>query len=142
MVDESSHNNPWDTIKEILFVRLEEQIIDISHNMAFLMTTIANNFGLFWEVGGSNSKVGSDEKPRDIEDLEKESKKEPEKEQPSSSAITPSQHLFKMEVEVDIKPYKGDIDVVKLNHWLQQLEVYFSVHNINEERKFSFARLK
>jgi hypothetical protein len=35
--------------------------------------------------------------------------------------------------KVDIKPYQGEINVVKLNHWLQQLEVYFSVHNIDEE---------
>jgi hypothetical protein len=45
-------------------------------------------------------------------------KKELEKEQPISSAITP-QPIFKMEVKVDIKPYQGDIDVVKFNHWLQ-----------------------
>jgi hypothetical protein len=72
----------------------------------------------------------------------KESRKEPKKEKPSSSAITPSQPLFKMEVKVDIKPYQGEIDVVKLNHWLQQLEVYFNVHNIDEEKKFSFSQLK
>jgi hypothetical protein len=29
-----------------------------------------------------------------------------------------------------------------LNHWLQQLEVYSSVHNIGEEQKISFAWLK
>jgi hypothetical protein len=69
----------------------------------------------------------------------KEPKKEPEKEKPSSSVITSSQSLFKMEVKVDIKPYQGEIDVVKLNHWLQQLEVYFSVHNIEEEKNISFS---
>jgi hypothetical protein len=47
-----------------------------------------------------------------------------------------------MEVKVDIKPYQGEIDAVKLNHWLQQLEVYFSVHHIDEEKKISFSRLK
>ena len=106
------------------------------------MEALANKFEPFKEVGASNLEAGSDEKLRDSEDPEKELKKGPEKEQPSSSAITPSQPLFKMEEKVDINPYQGDIDVVKLNHWLQQLEVYFSVHNINEERKFSFARLK
>jgi len=35
-----------------------------------------------------------------------------------------------MEVKVEIKPYYGYIDVFKLSHWLQQLEVYFSIHNI------------
>jgi hypothetical protein len=47
-----------------------------------------------------------------------------------------------MEVKVDIKSYQSEIDVVKLNHWLQQLEVYFSVHIIDEEQKISLAQLK
>jgi hypothetical protein len=34
------------------------------------------------------------------------------------------------------------IDDVKLNHWLQLLEVYFSVHNIVEEQNISFSGLK
>jgi hypothetical protein len=29
-----------------------------------------------------------------------------------------------------------------LQHWLQHLEVYFSVHNIDEEHKISFSQLK
>jgi hypothetical protein len=37
-----------------------------------------------------------------------------------------------MEVKVDIKPYQGEIDALKLSHWLHQLEVYFSVHHIDE----------
>ena len=56
--------------------------------------------------------------------------KEPKKERPSSNVITYFQSLFKVEVKVEIKPYQGDIDVVKLNQWLQQLKVYFNVHNI------------
>jgi hypothetical protein len=32
--------------------------------------------------------------------------------------------------------------VYRSNHWLQQIEVYFSVHHIEEEEKISFARLK
>ena len=47
-----------------------------------------------------------------------------------------------MEVKLDIKTYQYDIDVFNLNHWLQQLEVYFSVHNIDEEKKISFSQLK
>jgi len=62
-------------------------------------------------------------------------KKELEKEKPSSSAITTSQTLFERESKVDIKPYQDEINVVKLNHWLQQLEVYFNIHNIDEEHK-------
>jgi hypothetical protein len=65
-------------------------------------------------------------------------RKEPEKEQPSSISITTSQYLFKMEVKVDIKQYQGKIDALKLNTLLQQLEVYFSVQNIDEEHKISF----
>jgi hypothetical protein len=38
-----------------------------------------------------------------------------------------------MEEKVDNNPYQGDIDVVKLNHWLQELEVYFNVYTIDEE---------
>jgi hypothetical protein len=50
--------------------------------------------------------------------------------------------MFKLEAKVDIKPYHGNIDVVRLNNWLQQLEVYFSLHNIDEEHKISFSWLK
>lgn len=32
-----------------------------------------------------------------------------------------------MEAKVDIKLYQGEIDVLKLNHSVKQLEVYFSV---------------
>jgi hypothetical protein len=48
-----------------------------------------------------------------------------------------------MKSKVDINPYQGDIDALKLNCWLQQLEVYFSTHHIDEEQKLvSFYRLK
>ena len=47
-----------------------------------------------------------------------------------------------MEAKVDIKPYQGEIDALKLNHLLDQVEVYFIIHNIDEEQKISFARLK
>ena len=40
---------------------------------------------------------------------------------------------FKMEAKVDDKSYQGEIDALKLNHWLQQLEVYFSVRHIDVE---------
>jgi hypothetical protein len=43
---------------------------------------------------------------------------------------------------MDIKPNEGEIDALKLNHWLHQLEVYFSIHHVDEEQKISFARLK
>jgi hypothetical protein len=47
-----------------------------------------------------------------------------------------------MEVKVDINPYQDDINALKLNHWSQQLEFYFSIHHIDEEQNISFARLK
>ena len=43
---------------------------------------------------------------------------------------------------MDIKLYQGEIDSVKLIHWLQRLDVYFSVQHIEEEQKILFARLK
>jgi hypothetical protein len=56
--------------------------------MTLLMVDLANKFGPFWEVGGSNLKVGLDEKLGDNANPENELKKEPKKEKPSSSAIT------------------------------------------------------
>lgn len=49
-----------------------------------------------------------------------------------------SQPLPKMEAEVNINLYHENIDTlnVKLNHWLQQLEVNFSVHQIEKEQRF------
>jgi hypothetical protein len=55
MVDEFVHNNPQDAAKE-RFLRLEEQVVDISHNMAILMEAPTNKFRPFQEVGGSNSE--------------------------------------------------------------------------------------
>jgi hypothetical protein len=83
-----------------------------------------------------------DEKSGDQENLGKELWKELEKEQSRLSVINSSQSLLNMEAKVDINPYQGDIDSLKLNHWLKQLEVYFSVHHIDEEQKILFARLK
>jgi hypothetical protein len=84
----------------------------------------------------------SEGKSKDNEDPEKESQKELGKEQPTSSVVNPSQSLFKMEAKVDIKPYQGEINSLKLNHSLQQLDVYFSDHHIDEMKNISFARLK
>jgi hypothetical protein len=109
---------------------MEEKVTDISHNIALLMVDLEINIKPFKEVGYSNSEIGSEGKLRDNEDLEKESRKDPKKEKPSSSENSPSQSLFKMEEKVDIKPCQCDIDVVNLNHWLEQLEVYFSVHHM------------
>jgi hypothetical protein len=47
-----------------------------------------------------------------------------------------------MNFKVGINPYQCDIDALKLKHWFQQLEVYFSIHHIDEEKNISFVRLK
>jgi hypothetical protein len=35
-----------------------------------------------------------------------------------SSSNQSSQHLFKGEAKINIKPYEGEVDMVKLNNWL------------------------
>jgi hypothetical protein len=49
---------------------------------------------------------------------------------------------FRVEANIGIKAYVNDIDSLKLNQWLQQLEVYFKVHEICEDQIIFFARLK
>jgi hypothetical protein len=110
--------------------------------MSLLIEALESKLILFKEVGGTNLEIRLDGKPRDNEDPENESHKEPEREKPSSSSINPSQYLFKMEVKVNIKPHQGEINALNLNHWLQQLEVYFNVYHIYEEQNISFSRLK
>jgi len=46
-----------------------------------------------------------------------------------------------MEAKVNIKSYQGEINALKLNHWFQHLEVYFSIHHINKGKNISFSRL-
>jgi hypothetical protein len=106
------------------------------------MVALARKLRFFKDDGGTNSKIGSEGKSGDHEDSRKESQKESEKQQLISSVINPSHSLFNMEVKLDINPYQGEIDALKLNHWLQQLEVYFSVHCIDKRKMNSFARLK
>lgn len=81
---------------------------------------------MFGEEECSNVEEKSKGGLGDQEDEINQLKKQPRNDQPSSSVV--NQSLFKVEEKVNIKPYHGEIDVVKLNHWLQQLEVYFSVH--------------
>jgi hypothetical protein len=123
-------------------VSLEEKVTNIYRNVSLFMEDIARNLRPFKEFEGSNSEIQSDGKPGDNEDLEKELRKEPNKEKSSSNTINPSQDLFNMEEKMDINPYQCDINALKLNHWLQQLELYFIVHHIEEEQNISFVRLK
>jgi hypothetical protein len=109
--------------------------------MSLLMGALASKLELFGEFEGSNSKIGSEGKLGNNEDPKKESRKNPKKDQLSFSVVNPSQSLFNMEVKVDIKPDQGEISALTLNHWLQELEVYFIIHHINEQ-KLSFFSLK
>jgi len=54
----------------------------------------------------------------DQEETKNELKKGPKRDQSSLSVMNHSQFLFKMEVKANIKPYQGEIDNMKLNHWL------------------------
>ena len=47
---------------------MEEQIIDISHNMTILMKILQRKFGAFEKFGSSKSEVGSNGKYGDKED--------------------------------------------------------------------------
>jgi hypothetical protein len=44
-------------------------------------------------------------------------------------------------VKVGIKPYVGEVDAIKLNQWIQYMEVYLSVHEITEKQRIAFAWL-
>ena len=47
-----------------------------------------------------------------------------------------------MEAKVDINPFQGEINALKLNYWLQELEFYFTIHHIYEGQNISFSKLK
>jgi hypothetical protein len=53
MVDESVHKNLRDPPKEI-FARMEEKVLDISHNIPLLMVAPTSKLRIFKEVGDSN----------------------------------------------------------------------------------------
>jgi hypothetical protein len=53
MEDGSNCNNPRDEIEE-RFSNLEEQVTDISYNMALLMATLANNLDLLGRLVALN----------------------------------------------------------------------------------------
>eukprot|EP00253_Pinus_taeda_P034565 PITA_34565 len=125
-------NEPCDPA-ELRFSQLKEQVADINRNVNLLMAALSNKLGIFGEEGGSNAEDKSEGGSEDREDVDDQSKKEPGKDQPSSSFV--NQSLFKVEAKVDIKPYHGEIDALKLNHWSHQLEVYFIVHQIGGREK-------
>lgn len=95
--------------------------------------------GIFLEYGVQMQRINQKE---DWGQIENQLKKEPKKYQPNSSVMNQSKSLFKMEEKFNINPYHGEIDALKLNHWLQQLEFYFGFHQINEGQNISFVELK
>jgi len=70
--------------------------------------------GIFGEEGGSNAEEKSEAGLGDREDADNQSKKEPEKDQPSSSVM--NQPLFKVEEKFNINPHHGEIHALNLNN--------------------------
>ena len=46
-----------------------------------------------------------------------------------------------MDAKVDIKPYVGEVDVIKMKQWLQQVELYLSVHEVIARQIILFRQL-
>jgi len=67
----------------------------------------------------SNVDIRSEGRMGDLEEKKRESTKELGNDQPSSIYMNHSQSSFKMEVKVDIKPYQGEINSLKLKKWLE-----------------------
>ena len=49
---------------------------------------------------------------------------------------------FKVQVNLDIPLFEGNIDVDALDNWLNVLEGYLSVHNFFDREKITFVLLK
>lgn len=98
------------------------------------MEELSNTVGIFGEDGGSNGEEKLKGGSGDWEDVENQPKKEPGRDQSSSSVV--NQSMFKMEVKVDIKPYHDDIDALKLKQWLLQMEFYFSAIRSRKEERY------
>jgi hypothetical protein len=81
--------------------------------MTLLVSTLKCRFGILKE----DSIFSMDSKIKEELEIKKEGLRN-----------TSSQLPFKVEAKVDIKPYDDEVDVIKVNHWLQKLKVYFSVH--------------
>jgi hypothetical protein len=49
---------------------------------------------------------------------------------------------FKVQINIDIPIFEGQIDADVVDKWLNILEGYFSVHNFSNREKITFALLK
>ena len=88
------------------------------------MVALERNFVPFIEISRSNLEVGLDGKSGDTKNQKKELKKMLEKDTSSLISNSYSPYIFNVEGKVDIKHYKGETDVIKLNQLLQQLEFF------------------
>lgn len=98
------------------------------------MASLEKQIDPFFDHIDYHQKLGDHEASREKEE-------EPNLEKCNSSNQS-CQRLFEVQAKVDIKAHRGVVDVVKLNNQLQQLEIYFNVHSVQEEQKIAFARLK
>lgn len=82
------------------------------------MSSLTNKLGIFREDVGFIIVEKLEGRLGDREETKIQPKKGPKKYQPSLSDMNHSQSIFKMEAKVDINSYHGNIDALKLNHWL------------------------
>lgn len=113
IMGDESINEPHDPTN-VRFSQLEQQVMNINHNVNLLFITVSNKLGIFGEEGGLNVEEKSEGGFGDQEDADNQLKKEPIKDQPTLSFMI--QSLFKVEEKVHIKLYHGKIDAMKLNH--------------------------
>lgn len=66
---------------------------------------------------------------------------EDNKEESSGKNKTPVDTL-KIDFNVDIPVYRGDVDAEKLDSWIDTLETYFTVDKYSNSQKIKFANLK
>ena len=49
---------------------------------------------------------------------------------------------FKVKINLDILNLEGNIDAESIDNWVQQLESYYAVNQISEDKKITIASLK
>jgi len=69
--------------------------MDINHNVKLIKESLRNMMGIFGEEGGSDVEKKLEGGSGDQEDANNQSKKEPKKDQPSSSVV--NQSMFNVE---------------------------------------------
>jgi hypothetical protein len=59
-----------------------------------------------------------------------------------TSSLNEGTAPFKVQINLDILIFEGQIDIDAVNKWLNLLERYFSVHNFLNKEKITFVLLK